>query len=172
MSTSTSDANRHRDVKRDFGLAYETKNASAALRCYKSTGCPPGASAQMAHTVAEPWLRSRFLAVSELRKTSVIPNSHQFERTSVHSKRYAFELRFKSIGMFTICFGSKRTREVDLLISILRPTRNRVLINLRVVLKHRGCPPFTSVITDIGFVPFTASVVRKTATEYLLNFGC
>jgi hypothetical protein len=49
MSTCTSDANRRRDVMRDFGLAYETKNASAALRCYKSTGCLPGASAQMAH---------------------------------------------------------------------------------------------------------------------------
>lgn len=36
MSTCTSDANRRRDVTRDFGLAYETKNASAALRCYKA----------------------------------------------------------------------------------------------------------------------------------------
>jgi hypothetical protein len=58
------------------------------------------------------------------------------------------------------------------MISILRTARKGVLTGLRTDDEHRGCPPFASAITDIGFVAFATSVVKTTANENLNSFGC
>lgn len=171
MSTCTSDANRRRDVKRDFGLAYETKTALEALRCFDRNRLPTwsfGSKGTPSRNLDFGLDSQRYSSRGRLRSSPTHTNA---EELRFNRKGTLLDFGFKANGMFTDYFGSRRTREVVLLISILRPLRNRVLINLRVVYEHTGCPPFTSVITDLGFVPFITSVMKKTALENLLSFG-
>lgn len=105
-------------------------------------------------------------------RISVLSTHAKARRTSVRrGKATLWNFGDEAIGALPNHFGDERARELVLLISILRTVRKGVPTNLRIDSERRGCPPFASAITDIGFVAFTTSVVKTTANESLHSFG-